>query len=130
MKTSSVKLAPPTIDKPTAWACALTNAATLPGLGTLVGGRRVGFAQAACALVGFGLSLGGLLGHLRVWYDTGEMPREFTASLAVALVGLGLFGFAWLWALASSIRLHRQASRPPLAPESDDAAASHLPPRL
>lgn len=130
MKTSSVNARPPAIDKPTAWACTVTNAATLPGLGTIAGGHKVGYLQASCALVGFLLSLGGLLGHLRVWYDTGEMPQRFTGGLVVALAGLGLFGFAWFWALASSIRLHRQATRPPPALEPDDAAPTNLPPRL
>lgn len=130
MKTSSAHAGPTPIDKPTAWACAVTNAATVPGLGTIAGGRKVGYVQAAFALLGFALSLVGLLGHLRVWYDTGEMPEGFTRGLVVAVVGLMLFGLAWLWALASSIQLHREATRPPPTPKPDEPTPSVRPPRL
>jgi hypothetical protein len=130
MKTSSVKAGPTPIDKPTAWACTVTNAATLPGLGTIAGGRKVGYVQAVFALLGFALSLVGLLEHLRVWYSTGEMPEGFTRGLFVALVGLMLFGLAWLWALASSIQLHREATRPPPTLEPHEAPPSARPPRL
>jgi len=99
-------------------------------LGTIAGGRKVGYLQAACALLGFALSLGGFLAHLRVWYDTGEMPQGFTRGLVAAGAGIVLFGFAWLWALASSIQLHRQATKPPPTPTVDGAAPSNLPPRL
>lgn len=130
MKTSLAHEAKSPIDKPTAWACTVTNAVTLPGLGSLAAGRKVGYAQAACALIGFLLSFGGLLGHLRVWYATGEMPEGFTAGLVVAVLGMTLFGLAWLWALTSSIRLHRQATRPLPASNRDAVEVSTLPPRL
>jgi len=130
MKTSSARAGQEPIDKPTAWACTITNAAALPGLGTLAGGCKVGYVQAACALSGFALSLGGLVAHLRVWFDTGEMPEGFTRGLMVAVLGLGLFASAWLWALASSIRMHRRAARPSPAPKSNDAPHSPIPPRL
>jgi len=130
MKISSDPAAPPPIDRPTAWACAITNAATVPGLGTIAGGRKIGYVQAACALLGFGLSLGGLVAHLRVWYNTGDLPEGFTHGLLVALFGLILFALAWLWALTSSIQLHRHATRSPPAPPREDAPLATLPPRL
>lgn len=130
MKTSSARAGQEPIDRPTAWACTITNAATLPGLGTIAGGCKVGYVQAACALIGFALSLGGLVAHLRVWYDTGEMPEGLTRGLVVSVLGMGLFASAWLWALASSIRMHRRAARPPPAPKSNDAPPSRIPPRL
>lgn len=130
MKRSSASGGPPTIDKPTAWACTLTNAATLPGLGTIAGGRKVGYVQAGCALVGFGLSFGGLLAHLRLWFQTGEMPDGFTVGLLVAVLGMMLYAAAWLWALSSSIRLHRQASRPATPGSPHDGSSAPPPPRL
>ena len=130
MKTSSAHAGQGPIDKPTAWACTITNAATLPGLGTIAGGCKVGYVQAACALVGFALSLGGLVAHLRVWFDTGEMPEGLTRGLVVAVFGMGLFACAWLWAMASSIQMHRRAARPPSAPGPNDAPSSATPPRL
>jgi hypothetical protein len=99
-------------------------------LGTIAGGRKIGYVQAACALVGFGLSLGGLVAHLRIWYQTGEMPRTFTVGLLVAAAGMLLFAMAWLWALASSVRLHREATKVPPPPQADGVARSALPPRL
>ena len=123
MKNSSAAAPRPRIDRPTAWACTLTNAVTLPGLGTIAGGSKLGYVQAALALVGFVLSALGLVAHVRVWIDRGELPQEFTGGLVLALAGLALFATAWLWALGSSIRLHRQAARPPVLTESHDTAA-------
>lgn len=114
--------APTVIDTPTAWACTTANALALPGLGTIAAGRRIGYAQAALALVGLILSVVGLVAHLERWYRDGELPQEVTPALWLALAGVGAFALAWFWALTSSIRLHRKAPRaPPLRP---------LPPRL
>jgi hypothetical protein len=117
------------IDKPTAWACAAANAAALPGLGTLAAGRRIGYAQAALALAGFALSLFGLAGILRDWSNQGGPPERITPSLWLGLAGIGLYAIAWLWALSSSLRLHRQA--PPCgspAPAPPAASPPRLPP--
>ena len=101
------------MDKPTAWACTLTNLVTLPGLGTVAGGRGVGYVQAGVALVGFGLSLLGVAGALRDWLHDGELPHTLTRSLEAGLVGISLYLTAWLWALGSSLGFHRQARQPP-----------------
>jgi hypothetical protein len=108
MKTSSAPGAQPPIDKPTAWACTLTNAFTLPGLGTVAGGRKIGYAQAACALLGLALSLLGLIGMVRSWMRTGVLSGP---AVLTAMAGVGVFGGAWLWALGSSLSLLRQARR-------------------
>lgn len=131
MKASSANAEPKPVDKPTAWACALANAATLPGLGTIAGGRKIGYVQAALALVGFALTLLGLVGHMREWMARGEMPEEFTFGLRLGLLGMAVFGTAWLWALRSSLELHRGAARPPvLPPVHVPPATSNLPPKL
>ena len=43
---------------------AIVNQLAFPGLGTLMMGRRVGYAQAAVMLAGFFLTMGYLLWHL------------------------------------------------------------------
>ena len=103
------------VDKPTAWACTLANIVTVPGLGSLAAGRKIGFVQAGLALAGFGLSLAGMLGFLHEWRAMGEYPEGFTPSLWVALVGMLLFFCAWFWALRTSVRLHRELKSGPAA---------------
>jgi hypothetical protein len=110
MNTSSGPNGPKTVDKPTAWACTLANVVTVPGLGSLAAGRKTGYAQAALALAGFGLSFLGLAGFLRDWRERGEYPEGFTPSLWVALAGVGLFLTGWLWALRTSVQLHGKAT--------------------
>jgi hypothetical protein len=122
MKTELPRQTPKRVDKPTAWACTLANLAAVPGLGTVAAGRRIGYVQAAIALVGFALSFLGLGSFLREWRALGEYPEGFRPSLYVALVGVGLYGTAWLWAFRTSVRLHEAAKSARTAPEA--------PPRL
>jgi hypothetical protein len=127
------------IDKPTAWACAAANAAALPGLGTVAAGRRVGYLQAALALLGFALTLLGLVGIIRDWSRDGALPDRITSSLWVGLAGIAVYAAAWLWALSSSLRIHRQAPSPtaeirpaerPPPVLSTRSRSGPLPPRL
>jgi hypothetical protein len=80
-------------------------------LGTVAGGRKIGYAQAACALLGLALSLLGLIAVARLRIKPGHLPEGFGSALLTALAGLGVFGGAWLWALGSSLSLLRQARR-------------------
>jgi hypothetical protein len=82
---------------------------TVPGLGTIAAGRKLGYLQAVMGLGGFVLSLIGFIGLLREWAAAGEMPEHVTPSLWVGLLGIALWGSGWLWALASSMKLHREA---------------------
>ena len=111
MSTSSGPNAPKPVDKPTAWACTLANIVTVPGLGSIAAGRRIGYAQASVSLLGFGLSFLGLIGFVRDWRARGEYPEGFTPSLWVAMVGIALFFTGWLWALQTSVQLHGGARR-------------------
>lgn len=124
MKPSSAPAPRASIDKATAWACLVTNAATIPGLGTIAGGRKIGYAQAAVALLGCGLSLGGLLWHLRGFFAGEGWPEEFSVGLLVGVGGVLCFGAAWIWAFVSSLQLHAEAKRPPPLAGSPDAARS------
>ena len=113
MNTSSEPDRPKSVDKPTAWACTLANLVTVPGLGSLAAGRKIGYVQAVLSLLGFALSFLGLIGFLRDWRVRGDYPEGFTPSLWLALAGMALFLTGWLWALQTSIGLHGEAKLPP-----------------
>jgi hypothetical protein len=79
------------------WIALAANAVVLPGLGSLVAGRRSGWAQAALALCGFALTLSWLSLVLADWRHGGR--PESLPRVPLLLAGLGLFGAGWLWAL-------------------------------
>lgn len=84
-------------------------------------GRVVGYCQAAVALAGLGLTLG-FGTRFIVWYfanwsrlqDLGGDPIagliELWLAVRWALLGIGLFVVAILWALTTSYSLVREAS--------------------
>ena len=105
----------------TARGCVATNLA-LPGFGSLIAGRAVGYAQAAFTVVGFGLTLFFGLKFI-VWYlanwatingpqaDPMETLTSIWRAVRWALLGIGLFAIAWLWALATNAAILRQARK-------------------
>ena len=96
----------------------MTNLAVLPGLGSLAAGRKVGYVQAALALLGFGATLvGGALMARRLY--AGEPEVNWWAVLA-ALGGMAVFALGWLWALVTCLELHRVA-------RENERSASHEP---
>lgn len=118
MKFFSDDAPPKQSDRQTARACLVTNAVVLPGLGSIAAGRRVGYAQAAVALAGFVVTVlfaGWLIRSVAALPrlpETIDQWRELLPRWAgwLKLGGLGfaLFGGAWLWALATSLRLLRE----------------------
>jgi hypothetical protein len=109
------------LDRQTAQACVATNLG-LPGFGSLLAGRAVGYVQAALTLAGFGLTL--LLGvKFIVWavinwprlYGPEADPLESLLSMWLnvrgALLGIALFVVSWLWALVTNFSILRSASR-------------------
>lgn len=101
--------------------CVILNQAAFPGLGSLLMGRRAGWAQAALMVTGFVLSMGfglwylwGLARSLRdpQWSEAAWNAR-CRAALWALWWGLGLCGAAWLWALASSVDIWRREGRGP-----------------
>jgi len=101
------------------------NQGATPGLGSFLAGHRwVGVAQMTVAVAGFLIFMG--------WFwelaqgsweslDTGH-PAPFPPWRRLVL-GLSLFGGAWFWSLATSLRILRdlRASVPPLLPEPGPA---------
>src|SRR5882672_728891 len=117
MKTSSGAPNRPLPKRPPAMLWAIVNQLAFPGLGTLMMGRRVGYAQAAIMLAGFTLAMGFLLWYLLCagryavnpsWDETHftSLYRPYKWSL---YWGLGLCAVAWVWALLSSIAMVRAA---------------------
>ena len=106
-----------------AQGCAATNL-VMPGLGSLLGGRKIGYLQLACALTGFALTL--IFGTrfifwaLAHWseYHGANAPadplqplRDLWREARWPLLGMALFFFAMLWALATSRSLLAEAKR-------------------
>ena len=124
MKISSEPNGPVPLDRGTAWACLLTNALTLPGLGSLTGGRSVGYAQGTLALIGFGLSSYWLIKTLLVWMAEGQLPVEINRTLLIGLTGIAVYAGAWLWALGTSLGLLREAKATEQAARGKEGGAT------
>jgi len=98
-----------------------TNLA-LPGFGSLAARRIVGWFQAPVCVLALGLTLGFGL-RFTVWYFThrdqlDDPTDDPVATLAAiwanvrwALLGMGLFGLNWIWALLTSLSLMQEAKR-------------------
>ena len=95
----------------------LTANLALPGSGSLVAGRAVGYFQMACYLIGFIISLVGAAGFFR-WYlananamdpSTGADPFGWTLAfwqkLRWPLLGIGICVFALSWAAITSLQI-------------------------
>lgn len=98
-----------------ALTCLFTNLLVLPGLGSLMGGRRrEGWPQLALSLVGAGLALGFLVEFVGRWVRSGRYPLDLGPWLWWAVLGVALFGVAWLWSLATgrSLLAEVEGSRP------------------
>lgn len=101
-----------------ALACCSMNL-VLPGGGSLLAGRRVGYAQVALCGIGFALTLiFGLkfvawsLQHwseLRDPADPMDNLRNIWLGCRWALLGLALFGVSWVWALLTNLAILRQS---------------------
>ena len=105
------------LDRQAAQACIAANLG-MPGAGSLMAGRRIGYGQMAVALLGLGVTLVcGLM--FAVWYiqnlDRLRAPEadplvvlaELWRQLRGALAGMGLFFIGWLWALTTSLGILR-----------------------
>jgi hypothetical protein len=89
-------------------AALTVNLFVLPGLGSLLMGRRAGWLQAPLALGGMALSVRWLALVLRDWWRAGALPASVPYA-GLLLEGAGLFALAWLWALATSRAILRRA---------------------
>lgn len=111
MKTSLERRHSGKIDRPTAWACFMTNQLVLPGLGSWIAGRWTGLAQMALALAGFILTSLWPIWMIKTVLELREIPDTLGPHFGKAVSGLILFGIAWFWALGSSIAVLQKSPR-------------------
>lgn len=121
MKISSARATPEALTAQTAKGCVATNLA-LPGFGSLMARRAVGYPQAALTVVGFGLTLWFGL-RFGIWcfqnwsaiYDPEGDPVQTWIDLWFrvrwALLGMALFGVSWLWSWTTNAAILHSVSR-------------------
>lgn len=113
-----------------AWRCAMINQLACPGLGTIIGGQKIGYVQAGLMLVGFFLFTGYLcwfiFHQLHLLFDMDASGQQFSQTRFdhwwIGAVGLGLCLLSWIWALGSSIQLVKNSP--------ENAPPAHLPPKI
>ena len=116
----------------TAWGCLTSNLA-LPGSGSLLAGRISGYAQLALAAAGLLMTIG-FGSHFFAWYvanysrlhnpdaDQFTVLGDLWQASRGALLGILVFGVAWLWGLSTGLHLLQTAKKAPPPPP--------VPPRL
>ncbi len=121
MKISLALGQPQGISRQTALGCLTTNLA-LPGFGSLVAGRVSGYTQAALSVGGTILTT--VFGvRCVVWYignwsrlhapqaDPVVVLGQMWLAMRWAVVGIGIFAVAWIWALGTSLAILRSAKK-------------------
>jgi hypothetical protein len=94
-----------------AWACFTANL-VLPGSGSLIAGRAVGYFQMILAMIGLGISAIKTI-QAAIWYfqnyqqlnasmDPLDSMFQLWRALIWPLVGFGIFGVAIVWAMVTS----------------------------
>jgi len=108
-----------------AWAVAIANQLALPGFGTVMAGRKIGYIQLGFSVTGvicltafltYAIPhLGELLGQALHPSDNPDDVLDFLANwmpwLLTAVAGVTLFGTAWFWALGTSVKAVRGDSQ-------------------
>ncbi len=107
-----MRLLPPKIshplDRSAAWACLMTNLLVFPGIGSILAGRRLGYAQTVLGIAGFGLNLFFALRILHQWFQWDQEPGPLLHDLVYSAVGLGVFLTGWMWGLITGLTLMRE----------------------
>jgi len=96
----------------------IINQLAFPGMGTVMAGRRVGYAQAVLMLAGFFLVMAFMCCYFAslasfILHSNGaelsikELCRPYASA---GLSGVALCAVAWLWALVSSLGILRAAA--------------------
>jgi hypothetical protein len=119
MKTSS---AAGPLDRAKARNCILLNQLATPGLGSFMAGRRLaGAGQLLVAVAGFLMVCGWFALTAINSYNIMVNDAEPRSAAWLGKAGAFTFGAAWLWALLTSVQIHRAIEETP-PPE--------VPPRL
>jgi hypothetical protein len=98
-------------DEAVAWGGLVANVLVLPGLGSLLVGRKVGWVQAALALGGFVLTLVWLVSFVRAWISLGAFPFDAGPEMKTGLFGIVVFAVAWLWSVGTSLSVAWRTGR-------------------
>jgi len=119
---------PSGIDRDRAFSLLMTNVLVLPGLGSVLAGRRVGYVQSFLAVAGMLLSVtfAGRFGQ--EWWVSKQFPIMEPRFLGVGVLGVGLFGAGWVWALLTGYCILRQVQATSGGSGADRRGAK--PPRL
>jgi hypothetical protein len=100
---------PKLLDRATARNCLLTNLLVLPGLGSVMAGRRrAGALQILTALSGFGLTSGWFTTFCAAWWRSESFPVDGGPYVSWGLLGVALFVAGWLWGFVTGLRLLRR----------------------
>jgi hypothetical protein len=121
MKTFLARANSESSARETARGCFTTNL-VIPGLGSLVGGRKIGYVQLVVCFSGLAISLiFGVrfilwsLAHWDEFHDPNADPiaalRDLWFQARWSLLGIVLFAIAWLWALLTSCLLLSEAKK-------------------
>lgn len=101
------------VDRSTAWTCLMANVLVLPGLGSILAGRRwSGYLQAVLALLGFALTTAWGVSFAATWIRLQALPEDLGPHALVAISGILLFALSWTWSLLSSLLILRRAAEP------------------
>jgi len=107
------------LSRSTAWGCLTSNLA-LPGTGSLMAGRRVGYPQLLLATVGFLLTVLTAVPFLKWYFENYSRLRsgtddpfsalgELFRAMRYPLLGIGIFLVAGIWALLTSLAIVQNA---------------------
>lgn len=125
------------LSRQVAWGCFTTNLA-FPGCGSLLAGRKVGYAQIPFTIVGLGLSLvttiqafiwlGANWASFHQLQDSDPVQSLLTlwGHIRLPLVGLAIFLIGLCWALLTSLGILNEARRA----ECEAFLNRPLPPKL
>jgi hypothetical protein len=108
--------------------CLLVNQFATPGLGSLMGRRRVaGSLQLLLAVVGFAGVTSWFIGLFADLYrEMSDLPPQVYSYSWLGKAGSALFVVAWLWSWVTSFSLLREAAKN----DSSPPPAAAQPPRI
>jgi len=101
------------LDRSKAWSCLTANLLVLPGLGSLMAKRRVGWLQIVLSVSGAFLTILGMITVMLHWIAVQQLPIGMGYYVWL-LMGIVLFGTGWFWSLVTSLLILRQTKQPPL----------------
>ena len=92
------------------------NTFVLPGLGSILAGRKLGYAQVVLAVIGFSLSSLWFIGFVINFIRTGNPLEGFLEQLPLAVGSVALFAISWIWAQFTNRSLWRSVKDLPEKP--------------